>query len=212
MRHPVPGPAYSAPLQFDSARHRYTCAGVEVPSVTSILPKHPGLGFVPEEFMTVYADRGTEVHRVAAALAAGKPPPPTVFHDSLQLAEKWLRFLDVSGWRVVASEMRVMSWRRWYAGTLDYLVDTGYHGLAVVDLKTGAADMPRNAHQVTGYAAALLEDQGINAVRGAVVSLKTDAPLPKAQTFEIATHLRAWLRMVAEYHENNNMEGATYGE
>lgn len=145
-------------LVFDEARHAYTLDGVPVPGVTTALKvvSSADYAMVDPEVLERAAALGTAVHKLIeldcrGVLAVDQLDPQLVpyFHH-------WRGFLATSGFKPLASELRVASRRYGYAGTLDLLGELN-GGLALVDAKRVVRVMRSTGPQTAGYEVALRE-------------------------------------------------------
>ena len=150
-------------LQFDEREHRYTLApaGVELPSVTTIL-KDVGIidySHIPQEVLLKASRRGTAVHAALHYLDDGDLDESTVSEEIAPYIEAYQRFCRDIGFVPAFVEYR--DWHRslMYAGTLDRIGGIkrkdGGRDRMVLDFKSGLTGprMPGHALQVTAYAA-----------------------------------------------------------
>lgn len=134
-------------IAFKEADHTYWLDGRRLPGVTEILKiaTHDDFRFVDPAVLARNAALGTAVHALieadckGAAQAAFEAAP----FDALPYFDMWRHFILTSGFRVIASELRVHSPRYGYAGTLDLIGELNGR-LALVDAKR-TASVPRSA-------------------------------------------------------------------
>ncbi len=135
--------------------HAYFLDGEKIPGVTAVL----GDGLAKPALITHYADRdaagkrGTEVHKLAEALNAGKQvavPDELAGH-----VESYVKFLDEHDPQVVLTESSVVYLlaKNEYAGTLDLVADFPALGKRLLcDVKTARSGVfPDNALQIAAY-------------------------------------------------------------
>lgn len=175
-------------LVFDEKRHTYSLDGERLPSVTQIL------GAIRKPFLETWrgrlgnaecdriskesADFGTRVHAACEKLANANHLDylDSFEDDMLPYAEQFNGWLSTNVRRVIGAELRVASATHRYAGTIDLAVELLDGATVVVDLKTGTTvgdDVPL---QLIAYQKALLEQEGIRAVRRIVVHLPRNEP------------------------------------
>lgn len=86
-------------------------------------------GLSPYAKRNAAAEAGTAVHKDLERLVAGKRPKPTPANQGL------LNWWDERQPEVVATEYRLVNFKRWYAGTVDLIYRRGDE-LVLCDLKT----------------------------------------------------------------------------
>lgn len=141
-------------LQFDPATHRYTHAGRELVSVTTVLKL---AGLVHTDWYTDTGRmRGTLVHQALEFDDLGELDGATLDALLVPYVQAWRRFRAESGFLVVevdgvpGVEVRLAHASRGFAGTLDR-VGVLNGRLTIVDIKSGAPQ-PWIALQLAGYA------------------------------------------------------------
>lgn len=187
-------------IDFDEAAHRYSMAGVTVPSVTQILD---AMGQISDFCKSTQAsERGSRVHEACAMLARGVLDWSTVDPRVLGYVLSYQEYLGAcSGWRgptaewtLKAVEQRVYS-PNGYAGTYDALF-----GGWLLDLKTGG---PAKWHalQTAAYHHAARCDFR---VKRATVYLNGEGKLPKFVEHKDRTDLPEFLTLVEGYHNERS--------
>lgn len=148
-----------AGLTFDEASHTYRVDGRRWPSVTQCLDRYAGLEHVDPEVLRRAAQFGTHVHAAChlyneERLDWAKLDPPLVPY-----VRGWVRFLEDVGGVVLGSEVRVLSRRHGFCGTLDARVAWG-RSTRLVDIKS-TSSVPRTVGpQTAAYAEAWHEMTG----------------------------------------------------
>lgn len=142
--------------------------GTRVPSVTTVLSRFKesgglihwawGLGIKGLDYRDVRgdaADAGTLAHRMVEADIRGLPPyadpmaDPDVVKRARQAFENYLTWKGQTHLEPVRSEVRLVSEKHRFGGTLDVMLMYGRRSIA--DLKTGAL-YPEHLIQVAAYA------------------------------------------------------------
>lgn len=157
-------------LEFDAAAHQYRIDGRRVPSVTEVLEPLQDFGGASPDVLRAAADFGTHVHEACALLVRGELDWDALDVALVPYVIGAQRFLDESGFVVIAAELRVGHAELRYAGTLDLLGE--WRGQrALVDWKSGA--VPRTVGpQTSGYAMAYHAHHGEQVRRRYCVELK----------------------------------------
>lgn len=139
-------------IHFDRHTHRYTYKGTELASVTTILR---GVGI--ETFWSrdpQYAARGTAVHD-AIRLIDGHDQdwdydPDATLPEYRAYIEQYQRFIQISGFQPLLSEIRVADPSRMECGTFDkYGMLDGE--MVLIDIKTGESLPGGVPYQLAGY-------------------------------------------------------------
>lgn len=158
-----------AELVFDEGTHTYRVGGVRWPSVTEILQPLQELDGIPRAILEAAARFGTHVHQACHLYNLGALDEQRLDPALAPYLAGWKEFLERTGARVVASEMRVAHERLRYAGTLDTIcLISGTRTL--VDIKS-TAEIPRTVGpQTAAYAEALGEPR----IARRVVQLRKD--------------------------------------
>lgn len=125
-------------LEFDWKRHRYTCGGVLVPNVTTVLESVlDTLAGIPAEALAFARDRGTAVHKATELYDRGILDIAALDPMLVPYLEGWRKFLRETDFVPVGIEERVFHRRHWYAGTLDRTGEL-FGDTALLDIKSGA--------------------------------------------------------------------------
>ena len=142
-----------AEVIFDELKHQYTLGGVIVPSVTQII-KSAGLydfSMIPADVLEWKRNLGTQVH---AATELDDMDNLGDYDPQISgYIEAWRKFKIDTGFRPVHIEQRVFHKIHKYAGTLDRIGVFGERN-ALVDIKTGQADLMTVGPQTAAYAQA----------------------------------------------------------
>ena len=126
---------------FDKASHTYTLRGVRVPSVTQILQAE---GFTHPYKGNGAANRGTQVHKITAAMDRWEPHTVPEELKGYYLAyQNWQAEFPLTFTHI---EIPIVNEIKYFAGTPDRIAMTG----EVIDIKTG---QPEVSHQLqtAGY-------------------------------------------------------------
>lgn len=127
-------------LKFDPAIHEYRLGGRILPSVTQVLEPYYGLEFVDRVRLEAAQLFGSAVHEACHLVNLD-----LLDHDTLgtwvsAYTRGWERFLEESGFVVLASEQRVLHRKLGYAGTLDTVgMFPDKKKEVIIDIKTGAS-------------------------------------------------------------------------
>lgn len=144
-------------IEFDTATHRYSVNGRDVPSVTQALKAARLIDFsmIPQAVLLHAAQRGRLVHLALEYLDRGELDEETLDPQIAGYVEAGKRFYRESGFVVDRIECRIYNPTWGYAGTFDR---TGWLGKqdTVLDWKTGLS-LPAHELQLIGYALALPE-------------------------------------------------------
>lgn len=145
-------------LLFNEDTHTYTLDGKELPSVTQALQHITAHNFahVDPAVLARASELGTATHKMIELDCKGDLDEDDLPEPLQTPFKAWRSFLETSGFVVLASELRVLSMRYLYAGTLD-LFGMLNERFCIIDAKRTAA-VPRSAGpQTYGYEAALRE-------------------------------------------------------
>lgn len=157
-------PQLPTEVTFDESTHQYTCGGVIVPSVTQILKAaglYPDFSKIDPEVMEWKRNLGTQVHAATELDDMDNLGDYDFQIDGYLFA--WRKFKAETGFTPMHIEQRVYHKQHKYAGTLDRIGVFGSRG-ALVDIKTGQADLITVGPQTAAYAEAF----GYNGKRCAV--------------------------------------------
>jgi hypothetical protein len=143
-------------LRFDEAEHRYTLDGRPVPSVTGILKPLECFETVPFEVLEVARIRGQHVHEACHLDDMGDLDEASLDQELWPYLVQWRRFRAESGFKILASEIRVAHPKLGYAGGLDKLVLSPRGQLGILELKAGLVPISVGA-QTAAYDAAYRE-------------------------------------------------------
>lgn len=112
----------SLELQFDAASHRYTRAGRNLPSVTTVLEEQlRELEGVPERYYKAAGEFGQHVHEACNLHNRGRLDWSSLDPKLAPYLHAFENFRIASGVQILASEQRVYHPTLGYAGTLDIL-------------------------------------------------------------------------------------------
>ena len=106
-------------IEFNESAHRYTVDGAVVPNVTSILQPISAYRNFNAEKMEVARQKGKHIHSMIEMFSKGTLD---VFGLPVWMTPaliEWKKFLDISQFQVIESELRVYNQLYRYAGTLD---------------------------------------------------------------------------------------------
>jgi len=126
-------------LTFDPDTHRYWHSECELPSVTTVLkslkltPYYP-----PSEESKSAMVLGTRVHSATQRHDEGKPIGLSASDPVISYLSTWTDFLQHFGGTVIDCELKVMSNRHRFAGTLDRVFRKSDGSLVILDIKTGS--------------------------------------------------------------------------
>lgn len=160
-------------LTFDEAAHAYALDGSPVPGVTSVLARLSDYGHVPANILAEAAARGRAVHEAIELDIAADLDESALHPEIAARLAHWRTFARALRFKPLASELRVVSRRYGYAGTLDL-----YGELAgvpcVVDIKATAIIPSTVGLQTAAYAQALKETLRCGPVRRGVLHLQRE--------------------------------------
>lgn len=145
-------------LTFEPEGHIYRLGGKVLPSVTQVLSLLEDFSAVRPDVLEAARIFGQHVHEACALDLRGRLDWASLDPDLVPYVESLRRFLKDSGFKIIASECRVVHRAHGFAGTLDL------YGLlsarrVQIDIKSGA--MPRTVGpQTAAYEQAMLADKG----------------------------------------------------
>ena len=143
-------------IEFDAETHKYTVGGIVYPSVTQLIPRNPGFGYVTAERLAEKADYGKFVHKCIDNYLKGEESF-SFSEEETVIRKHAKKFFSEFGVPTL-SESIVWSEKNKFAGTLDlYWANEKRIG----DIKTRKADKKRDALQCAGYAIAAKEKFGL---------------------------------------------------
>ena len=155
----------SPALAFDAAAHRYTLAGVELPSVTRIIGScgFYEFPFVSAEQLAAKAQLGRDVHLATALYDRGTLDWATLTEEVLYHFGGWVKFRsDHPELEILDIESKIFHPQLGYAGMLDRVLGSDRHGNIVkriiADIKIGM-ELPAAKMQTVAY------EKGYNAIR-----------------------------------------------
>lgn len=145
-----------APLLFDDGQHRYTIAGVNVPSVSRIIDTLEDLSAIPAGVLERKTQIGKAVHACCEFLDLDDLDEATIAPEWAPYVNAYREFLvdyDVQ-WESI--ETKDANRTHWYAGTVDRFGLIRKRGTepwlrALVDLKTRATLPPKIGVQLAAY-------------------------------------------------------------
>lgn len=144
-------------LTFDEIRHQYLLDGKPVPSVTKVISNVTEDMMLNNSFIKA-GIRGTAVHKYCEMINNGERVNISqIPEDISRYVEGYLLFLSQEKYIVEASEMRVFSGTKRFAGTMDILAKDRKGKLCVMDIKTSAVVSPTTALQLAAYEACYRE-------------------------------------------------------
>lgn len=183
--------------------------GILYPSVTTVLghPPKPWLERwrakwgVRAERKTAAANAiGTAFHEGAEGLLWGRNVlAHGRVHNMLSRFEQWLDGVHLLP---VETELKVISRKYGYAGTLDAIAEQDGK-LVIFDWKTGAGLYPDMELQLSAYAQAYEETTGKKIKRGVIVLVSKDKPVHTLLTAEYKltkTVFKKFLKRLADYN------------
>lgn len=123
-------------LTFNEEMHEYRLGDRVLPSVTTILKPMSVYELVPPNILEAAREFGTHVHKMVELEILGLLDEGSLDPALAPYLTGWRKFLRDSGYRVVASEMRLHHPRLGFAGTLDLLLERKYRRCQM-DIKSG---------------------------------------------------------------------------
>lgn len=148
-------------LLFDEAAHTYTWNGVVVPSVTQVLKPLTNYGMIPADKLEIAWQKGNAVHKMVELHAKGDLDEATLPEWMRPVFEKWLRFCDDTGFKIIESERQVYHPAYGYAGTLDLIGMIGEGDeFPLIDVKRSFFAGPVIGMQTAAYAEAYIAETG----------------------------------------------------
>lgn len=157
-------------LTFNEELHEYHWNGKKVPGVTTILAPMSSWDMVPEDIMRRAQEFGTHVHTAIDLMLKDD-----LDYDSLDPALKpyvdaAAKFIDERNAEIEASEIKLFSDKRKFAGTADAVlrIPAKNYQRLLVDWKTGMAKPITVGPQTSAYADMYKEMFGKTPQRGCV--------------------------------------------
>jgi len=148
-------PSHSG-LAFDETAHQYRLEGRPVPSVTQVLQLIDSFEGVPLDVLERAREFGQHVHRAVELDSKGELDEDSLDPALAEYVAGWRKFLREHRATVIASEVRVVSERLRFAGTLDSLVEIDGEDW-LIDIKSGAIPTRTVGPQTAAYEYALRE-------------------------------------------------------
>lgn len=187
-------------LSFDAKEHKYSLAGVAVPSVTQVLQDCSLLPFYPDR--QFYLNRGRAVHEACALLVKRQLDLGSTDPRLHGYIESFHKFMIRTGFHVKHIELPVWSLQYQFAGTLDYFGALNGSD-TIVDLKSGdPADAA--ALQTAAYSFAAKESVGISAQRRLTLRLDPDGKECRPEEYsDLGNDIRIFLSATAVWHWRN---------
>lgn len=173
-------------LEYNEDTHQYFVAGMEYPSVTTILKD---IDIIDTRwFKPGSTQKGTDIHSLTEAFDKGLidcPEEPKI--------RAWKAFLEETGVSIEEIELRVFSADYKVAGTIDRIVKQGEETW-LIDIKSGS---PLWWHpiQVGGYS--MLYDKEVDKI--GCVYLKKDGKY-KLKTYDINRSFTYWVSCLGVYN------------
>lgn len=125
-------------LTFNEAEHRYFWNGKPVPNVTRVLAPLTDYSMVSADTLELARQKGVAVHKMVELWAKGALDVDTLPDWMKPVYAHWLKFVDDTGFEVIASERRVYHPIYRYAGTLDLrgrMTRSKLRGEGILDVK-----------------------------------------------------------------------------
>ena len=152
-------------IEFNTEKHEYKVGGIVVPSVTQMLES---AGFIDTRFFNESsATRGTYVHQSCEWLDNGELDEESLDPKLKGYIEGYKSFLEDTGAKVIANELRVYNKDLNYAGTLDKIIEMNGKRY-LVDLKTG---IPSDWHKLQLLAYNIAEKEMFDAESFPMIAL-----------------------------------------
>lgn len=142
-------------VSFDEVKHKYTCEGLTLPSVTQILTAVglPDLSAIPAVTLQWKAELGTMVHLATELDDQNELDYNSLDDRIIPYLEAYRRFKSESGFKIIDIEKMVFDPALKYAGKLDrFGILNGKRSL--LDIKTGVFDSLSVGPQTAAYARA----------------------------------------------------------
>lgn len=162
-------------LVFRPELHTYEVDGMRVPSVTQII-KQAGLGTdytaIPPDVLEKARRRGVAVHSICEAIDNGNDDP-FLEPDYRGYATSYERFIQETGYKSEATEIKLHHPKLYYAGCADMLGTIGGQRCVIDRKSTRMIDGTATSVQVAAY-------------RGALMALYPETPIDAV----MALHLR----------------------
>ena len=146
-------------IEFDESAHRYTVDGAVVPNVTSILqPISAYRNFDPKKMETA-RQKGIAIHKMVEFWSKGTDYKRPAWMEPAY--QEWMKFVEISQFQVIESELRVYNKLYRYAGTLDLygfiVVKKGLNEARMqcyIDVKRSLLGGDTIGYQISAYAEA----------------------------------------------------------
>ncbi len=195
-----------SPLTFDAVTHTYRLHGAPVPSVTQVLRASGYIAFYQDLLEQIAEgtlpavdgvhalvarrarldearDRGQRVHAALHYLLENDLDDASIDDGIRGYLESGRQYLAAHVLEVCRAEMRVVSERHGYAGTLDLLAVHRDDRLFVGDFKSGEPDIVAADLQLAAYVGALLEMGATDPALGA--ALRAHGPLIRRRSIRL---------------------------
>ena len=113
-------------IEFDESAHKYTVDGAVVPNVTSILQPISAYRNFDQKKMEIARQKGLAIHKMVEFWSKGTDYKRPAWMEPAY--QEWMKFVAISQFEVIESELRVYNKLYRYAGTLDLYgsVDIGF--------------------------------------------------------------------------------------
>lgn len=164
---------HSPKTSFNSDTHQYFIDDIEVPGVNQVINEVIGEPWQVDQW---YLDRGTEIHKAAPLIAAGKQfefdPVIRAQVEALRLFFDEVVFPNDPEEGELHTEFQLFSSTFLFGGTLDLLLMPFSRRRILYDYKSGAIDMERLRLQLGGYSQLILENLRKKVDLGVGVRLK----------------------------------------
>lgn len=158
-------------LEFDADTHTYTHNGRKVPSVTQIIN-----AVIPRRHMADewYLERGRAVHRAIELMNNDALDWDTLDPRIRPQLEAFLKFQKECNGTVIESEIRLVSTRYRFAGTIDALIQHNCEPVEICMTDFKACLEPQVELQLGGYWLLSCEQRPMNIKRGLGLRLSAD--------------------------------------
>lgn len=191
-------------IQFDAESHTYHVNGALVPNVTTILKPLTDFGMIPKDKLEIARQKGVAVHAMVEYHVNGELDEGGLPEWMRPVFERWLKFLDESGFKPICSEKKVYHPTYNYVGTLDLFGTMGGDSV-FIDVKRSFFAGGVIGYQLAAYQEAYCEQEkvGKNSKRYALKLTEAGPyrlePYPNKQDF---THFLTCLnfRRLQEKH------------
>ena len=196
-------------LIFNAADHTYWLGGKPIPNVTRILAPLVDYSMVRPEVLELARQKGQAVHAMADLWAKNDLAEDKLPEWMKPVLAEWLKFVDDTGLKVVASEKKVYHPIYGYAGAFDARATMrGMLGHGMLDLKRSFMAGKVTGLQTAAYAEAENAEGYTRDTRvrwRAALKLREDGPY-RLEIFDDANDFSVFLAALKHYTTGQTLD------